>query len=71
MLIINGEEVKDIAEVTEEDKIEYKFEKNEAIRNVDITTTSDKMEAYITIKYVPTHTYELVNQEYHKNIFID
>lgn len=29
------------------------------------------MQAYINIKYVPTHTYKLVDQEYHKNLVLE
>ncbi len=67
-LIINQQEVSGTTTVAAEDKVEYKFEEIEPIRNVDISITNDKMEAYITIKYVPSHTYELIDQGYHKNL---
>ncbi len=68
ILLINGEISKQITPVTCEDKIEYKFEEIEPIRNVDIAITSDKMEAHINIRSIPAHIYELVDQEYHKNL---
>lgn len=69
-VIINQQEVSGTTTVTAEDKVEYKFEEIEPIRNVDISITNDKMEAYITIKYVPSHTYELIDQGYHKNLIL-
>ena len=69
-LFINGEKVNQITPVTCEDRIEYKFEEIEPIRNVDIAITKDKMEAYINIKSIPEHIYELVDQEYQKNLTI-
>ncbi len=70
ILIINQQEVSGTTTVTAEDKVEYKFEEIEPIRNVDISITNNKMEAYITIKYVPSHTYELIDQGYHKNLIL-
>ena len=67
-LFINGEKSDQITIVTSKDKIEYKFEEIEPMRNVDISITTDKMEAYINIKSIPQHKYELVDQEYHKNL---
>lgn len=70
ILIVNEQEVNGITQVVAEDKVEYKFEEIEPIRNVDISITNDKMEAYITIKYVPSHAYELIDQGYHKNLIL-
>ncbi|MCE5220792.1 MAG: FapA family protein [Clostridium sp.] len=67
-LFINGEKSDLITIVTCEDKIEYKFEETEPIRNVDVSITTDKMEAYINIQSVLQHKYELVDQGYHKNL---
>ena len=68
ILFINGEKSDVINTVTSEDHIEYKFEETESIRNVDISITSDKMEAYINIETIPQPIYKLVDQEYHKNL---
>ncbi|EKQ51158.1 MULTISPECIES: FapA family protein [unclassified Clostridium] len=67
-LIINGQECDQITPVTAEDKIEYKFEENEPVRNVNISITTDRMEAYINIETIPAHVYKLADQEYHKNL---
>ena len=67
-LFINGEKSDLITIVTSEDRIEYKFEEIEPMRNVDISITTDKMEAYININSISQHKYELVDQEYHKNL---
>ena len=67
-LFINGEKNEMISIVTSKDKIEYKFEEIEPIRTVDVSITTDKMEAYINISSVSQHKYELVNQGYHKNL---
>lgn len=69
-LLINGEECNYITPVKEEDKIEYSFIEDEAIREVHINITTDKMEAYISINYVPQNIYELVDQEYCKNLIL-
>ncbi len=70
ILIINGQRCDGITPVTSRDKIEYKFEENEPTRNINISITDDKMEAYVDIKSTPAHIYELVNQEYQKNLTI-
>ena len=67
-LFINGEKSDLITPVTSKDRIEYKFEEIEPIRNVDVSITTDKMEAYINIKSISQHKYKLVDQEYHKNL---
>jgi uncharacterized protein (DUF342 family) len=68
ILLINGQQVEGTTPVTAEDKIEYEFEEIKPIRNAEIEITNDKMEAYITIKYIPSHVYELADQEYHKSL---
>ncbi|NRT73743.1 flagellar assembly protein A [Clostridium beijerinckii] len=70
ILIINGQKCDGITPVTSRDKIEYKFEENEPTRNINISITDDKMEAYVDIKSIPAHIYELVDQEYQKNLTI-
>ena len=69
-LFINGEKSDLVAIVTSKDKIEYKFEEIEPMRNVDISITTDRMEAYVDISSSPKQIYELVDQEYHKNLML-
>ena len=69
-LFVNGEKSELITIVTSEDSIEYKFEEIEPKRNVDVSIATDKMEAYININSISQHKYELVDQEYHKNLTI-
>ena len=69
-LFVNGEKSDLITIVTSKDKIEYKFEEIEPIRNVNISITTDKMEAYINIESSSKHIYKLVDQEYHKNLIL-
>lgn len=71
ILLVNGQQCKDITPVTEQDKIEYKFEEEIAIRDINISITLDKMEAYITTKCIPQKIYKLEDQEYCKNLFLN
>ncbi len=68
ILLINGQKCDGITPVTCEDKIEYKFEEVEPIRDIDISITNDKMKAYINIKSIPAHIYKLNEQKYQKNL---
>lgn len=68
ILFVNGEKTSQITPVTSEDKVEYKFEEVEPIRTIDVSITNDKMKAYINIKSIPQHIYELADQEYKKNL---
>ncbi|MCI1477756.1 MAG: FapA family protein [Clostridium beijerinckii] len=70
ILIINGQKCDGITPVTSQDKIEYKFEESEPIRSINISITDDKMEAYVDIKSIPAHIYELIDQEYQKNLIM-
>ncbi|OOM16294.1 DUF342 domain-containing protein [Clostridium saccharobutylicum] len=67
-LFINEQKCDDITPVTVNDKIEYKFEEVDAIRNADIYITEDNMEAYITIKSIPKYEYRLIDQGYCNNL---
>ncbi|OPJ55716.1 hypothetical protein CLCHR_46360 [Clostridium chromiireducens] len=60
-LYINGElcNEKRAYKVTQFDKISYKGVKTEASKNVKITISKDKMEAYICIEYIPEYIYKL------------
>lgn len=50
--------------VSESDKIVYEFVEEEAVRNVDIAVTTDKLEAYISVRYEAKNEYELIDCEY-------
>lgn len=67
-LLIKGQRCDSITPITAEDKIEYELDEIEPTRNVDVSITTDRMEAYINIKVTPGHKFELANQEYHKNL---
>ena len=69
-LFVNGEKSDLVTIVTSKDKVEYKFEEIEPIRNVNISITTDKMEAYINIESSSKHIYKLVDQGYHKNLIL-
>jgi uncharacterized protein (DUF342 family) len=69
-LYINGQICDKATQVTVNDRIEYKFDEIEPIRNADISITNDSMEAYINIRFTPKHKYELVDQEYQKNLIL-
>lgn len=71
ILLVNGQECKGVTPVTEQDEIEYRFEEEIAIRDINIYITVDKMEAYITTKFIPQNVYKLDNQEYCKNLFLN
>lgn len=69
-LYVNDQLINQTISVTSKDKIEYKFDEIEPIRNMDISITSDRMEAYVNIKYTPVGVYELENQGYKKNLIL-
>ncbi len=61
-LLINGEECISKTAVTALDNIEVEYVTKESSRKIDITTSEDKMEAYITINYFPECSFELVDK---------
>ncbi|MGN2369778.1 flagellar assembly protein A [Clostridium cagae] len=61
-LLVNGEECISKTAVTALDNIEVKYVTKECSRKIDITTSEDKMEAYITINYFPKYSFELVDK---------
>ena len=69
-VFINGQVSNQITPVTSKDKIECKFDEIEPVRSVDISITTDRMEAHLNIKSTPIHLYELENQEYRKNLIL-
>lgn len=68
ILLINSNKIEEITPITSEDKIEYKFEEAKPVKSVEISISDDKMEAYINMKSVPQHIYELADQEYQRNL---
>lgn len=68
ILLINGQQCDYITPVSEDDKIEYEFEEENAVRDINIAITSDRMEAYVTVKCIPERIYKLADQEYCKNL---
>lgn len=71
-LFINGEKCENYKayEVTSKDEIKCFCEKTEATRKVDITTSEDKMKAYITVEYTPEIEYKLKDREVYLNLAI-
>ncbi|WP_315077668.1 FapA family protein [uncultured Clostridium sp.] len=61
-LLINGEKCISKTAVTALDNIEVEYVTKESSRKIDITTSEDKMEAYITINYFPEYSFELVDK---------
>jgi uncharacterized protein (DUF342 family) len=58
-LVVNGEAVENTIQVYEKDEISYLFVETESKRILDINIKEDKLEAYLTIKYVPLVKYRL------------
>jgi uncharacterized protein len=61
-LLIDGEEVRSRHEIFEESVIEFHFHENEARRSINISTSPDKMKAFISIEYSPKIVYKLKEQ---------
>jgi len=68
VLIIDGVECNFKTPVSSDETIEYKFVEQEAIRNVNIGITSNRLEAYITMKLTPQDEFELLDSQYEKNL---
>ena len=62
-VIVNGEKVNIRTPVYEESNIEIVFKEEEAKRHMNLRTSSDKMEAYISIIYKPNTIYKLKDAE--------
>lgn len=71
-LFINGDKCENYKayEVTSRDKITCTCEKTEANRKVNITTSEDKMKAYITVEYIPEIEFKLKDKEAFLNLAI-
>lgn len=70
-LTVNGEKVTLRANVREEDIIEVFLKEDEATRYLNLTTSSDNMEAYISIKYKPKVTYKLKDSQPKNSLLIE
>lgn len=71
VLIVNGEQYSSRVTVTSNDKIEYKFIEQEPIRNVNIGITTNKLEAYITMKFVPQDKFKLVDCDFKQDLKLE
>ncbi|AOR22887.1 DUF342 domain-containing protein [Clostridium taeniosporum] len=69
-LFINGEECVSKTKVTALDDIKVEYIKKEGSRKINITTSEDKMQAYITINYSPKYSFELVDQSCCRDIIL-
>lgn len=71
-LFINGDKCDNYKayEVTSKDIIKCFCEKTEANRKVNITTSKDKMKAFMTIEYIPEIEYKLKDREAFLNLAI-
>lgn len=62
-ILVKGVEVNDFMEVYEENKIDVKFNEKKPSRQLDLTTSPDKLAAYVTIKYFPGIKYKLADSD--------
>ena len=70
-LIIDGVEVKSKREVHESSIIEYILEESSAKRNMNISVSEDKTEAYISITYTPKFIYEIKDKEDSREVILE
>ena len=54
--------------INEQDKIEYRSEKTESVRNVTVSISDDKMEGYLCIEYIPEYTYKLKDKQTYRHL---
>jgi len=69
-LFINGNRCKEkmLYTLTENDKIEYRSDKTESSRNANVSVSEDKIEAYLSIQYIPEYTYKLKDKPTYRNL---
>jgi len=60
---LNGEEIFEATEVFSNTEVEINLMEQESKRYINIEVSKDKMEAYLTIKYMPHIVYALEDQE--------
>lgn len=70
-ITVDGEKINSRSAVYEESNIEVVFNKEEAKRHLDLRINSDKMEAYISIKYKPNTTYKLKDAESTNSLIVE
>ena len=70
-LVLNGTPLEGTTQVFEKDEISYIFEENESQRLMNIQISEDKLEAYLSIKYVPLAKYKLKDSTFTNSIVID
>ncbi|MCB2340729.1 flagellar assembly protein A [Clostridium estertheticum] len=70
-LTVNGEKVTHRANVKKEDVIEVFLKEDEASRHLNLSTSPDNMEAYISIKYKPKVIYKLKDSEPKNSVLIE
>ena len=58
-IIVDGVEITSKKEVFQKSIIELIYEENTASRDLNIETSSEKFEAYVTVKYIPKDTYKI------------
>lgn len=62
-VLVDEIEINSKTEVFEDSKIEVFFDENTAERRMNVSISPDKMEAYISIKYIPQNIYTLDDME--------
>jgi len=70
MITVNGEKVGKRTPVYEESIIKVIFQEDEAKRQLDLSISLDKMEAYISINYKPKTTYKLKDEKITNSMII-
>ena len=68
ILLVNGVQTNSKISVSADDNITYKFVEQEAVRDVKVSITTDKLEAYVTIDYKSQDEYKLVDCDYSNNL---
>jgi uncharacterized protein (DUF342 family) len=70
-IIVDGEKVNLSTTLYEESNIEIVLNEDEAKRHMTLKTSSDKMEAYVSIVYEPNITYKLKDAESGSSLVVD
>ncbi len=71
ILFVNGSQSNFATPVSSTDEITYEFVEDEAVRDVKIGITTDKLEAYVTINYSPQNEYELVDCDFTQKLKLE
>ena len=70
-LIVNGNVIEEKIKVKVEDDIKIEFKESKAKRNFSIKIDDKKLEAYITIEYIPCRTFKLKDKEETNELYIE